>query len=390
MTLGDTGTDLVAAMADVVTEQAGAAEAARTMTAPIVEAMWDTGLMRHMNPAPAGGSEPGFAEMLATWQQMAWLDGSFGWIGIANLPSAAATAAYLPDEGFDEVFGDLSERVTLGGQFAPNGQGVKVDGGYRVSGSWNFGSGTGHSAWVCAGFLPMDDGEIVLDDDGQVQLLAGVFPREDLTFTDGWHVQGLKGTGSYDYNTTDTFVPEHRVFNLFERTPHRGEGPAFRMGLMAITAAGHAGWALGVAQSMLDDVAELALSKVRMSDMETLANRQTFQRNFAHHTGMWRAARLLVLDAFTTAEAAVTAGEPLTPRMRADMRIAATYATEASREVAQWCHLAAGTTAIREGSRLERAFRDIYTGTQHAFISEKTYLESAQVLLGLAEDHRGL
>ena len=60
----------------------------------------------------------------------------------------------------------------------------------------------------------------------------------------------------------------------------------------------------------------------------------------------------------------------------------ATYATEASREVAQWCHLAAGTTAIREGSRLERAFRDLYTGTQHAFISEKTYLESAQVLLG--------
>jgi alkylation response protein AidB-like acyl-CoA dehydrogenase len=86
----------------------------------------------------------------------------------------------------------------------------------------------------------------------------------------------------------------------------------------------------------------------------------------------------------------VAAGEELSPQMRADMRIAATYATEASREVAQWAHLAAGTTAIRQGSRLERAFRDLYTGTQHAFISEKTYLESAQVLLGLVDDHRGL
>ena len=76
--------------------------------------------------------------------------------------------------------------------------------------------------------------------------------------------------------------------------------------------------------------------------------------------------------------------------MRADTRIAATYATEACREVAQWAHLAAGTTAIRQGSRLERAFRDLYTGTQHAFISEKTYLDSAQVLLGLVEDQRGL
>ena len=71
-------------------------------------------------------------------------------------------------------------------------------------------------------------------------------------------------------------------------------------------------------------------------------------------------------------------------------RLAATYATEACREVAQWAHLAVGTTAIREGSRLERAFRDLYTGTQHAFISEKTYIDTAQLLLGLEADKPGL
>ena len=76
--------------------------------------------------------------------------------------------------------------------------------------------------------------------------------------------------------------------------------------------------------------------------------------------------------------------------MRADMRIAATYATEASREVVQWAHLAAGTSAIREGSRLERAFRDMYTGTQHAFISEKTYTEAGKLLLGLVDDSMAL
>ncbi len=386
---GEQGTDLVAAMADVVTAEAGPSEAARTLSAPIVEGMWATGLMRFMNPAEAGGSEPTFAEMIDTWQRMAWLDGSFGWIGIANLPSSAAVAAYLPDEGFREVFGS-ADRVTMGGQFAPNGQGVRVDGGYRLTGSWQFGSGTGHSQFVCAGFLPIVDDGFVFDPDGQIQLLAAVLPRDEVTFTDGWHVQGLKGTGSYDYGVTDVFVPEHRVFNLFVRQPHRGSSPAFRMGLMAITAAGHAAWALGVAESMLDDVRDIALAKVRMGDMETLAHKPSFQRGYAHHLAMWRAARLLVVDTFTRVEAAVGAGEPLTASHRADMRMAATYATEACREVAQWAHLAAGTTAIREGSRFERAFRDLYTGTQHAFISEKTYLESAQVALGLVEDHRGL
>ena len=387
--LGEHGTDLVVSMADIVTAEAGPSEAARTLTAPIVEAMWATGLMTLMNPAAAGGSEPGFLEMIDTWQRMAWLDGSFGWIGIANLPSSAAVAAYHPDEGFAEVFGS-GARVTMGGQFAPNGQGIAVEGGYRLTGAWNFGSGTGHSPFVCAGFLPIVDENFVFGDDGQITLMAAVLPREEVTFTDGWHVQGLKGTGSYDYNVADVFVPEHRTFDLFARVPHRGDAPTFRMGLMAITAAGHAAWALGVAESMLDDARDVALTKARMGDMEPLAHKPSFQRGYAHHLSMWRAARLLVVDAFTRAEAAVGAGESLTPTHRADMRMAATYATEACREVAQWAHLAVGTTAIREGSRLERAFRDLYTGTQHAFISEKTYLESAQVAMGLVEDHRGL
>ncbi len=46
----------------------------------------------------------------------------------------------------------------------------------------------------------------------------------------------------------------------------RGESAAFRMGLIPITAAGHASWALGVSKSMLDDVTDLAATKVRMGD----------------------------------------------------------------------------------------------------------------------------
>jgi alkylation response protein AidB-like acyl-CoA dehydrogenase len=105
---------------------------------------------------------------------------------------------------------------------------------------------------------------------------------------------------------------------------------------------------------------------------------------------MWRAARLLVLDAFNSAEAAMKAGEEFTPSKRAELRVAATYATEASREVVEWAHLAGGTSAIREGSRLERAFRDMYTGTQHVFIGEKTYTDAARITLGLIDDQLGL
>jgi alkylation response protein AidB-like acyl-CoA dehydrogenase len=382
---------LARGMRDLVRARAAESESLRTLAPAVVDEMWACGLMTSFNPEVAGGLEPSFAEMIATWIEMAWQDGSFGWIGIANMPSSFAAAAYLPDQGFAEVFTANDNRVTMGGQFAPNGQGVVVDGGYRLTGAWSFGSGTGHSEYVAAGFIPMDDGEIRWISEGIPELMVALLPRTEIQFTDGWNVQGLKGTGSYDYNVADAFVPEYRAFRLFTREPLRGSSPAGRMGMMAITAAGHAAWALGVAKSMLDDVEELAATKYRMSDVgESLASRPTFQKGLAHHVAAWRAARLLVLDAFTTAEAAVAAGEELTPTLRVDMRVAAVYATDVARECAQWAHLVAGTTAIREGSRLERAFRDVYTGTQHAFISEKVAIDSAQVWLGVIEDHFSL
>ncbi len=377
-------------MRDLVRAEAAESERLRTLSAAVVDEMWASGLMSAFNPAAAGGVEPSFPEMIETWIEMAWQDGSFGWIGIANLPSAFAAATYLPDQGFAEMFTSNDNHIAIGGQYFPNGQGTAVDGGYQLTGAWNFGSGTGHSAYIAAGFLPMDNGEMRWISEGIPDMRVGFLPREEITFTDGWHVQGLKGTGSYDYNVTDVFVPEYRTIPLFTREPLRGSSAAGRMGLMPVTAAGHASFALGVAKSMLDDVGELAATKVRMSDMATLASRPTFQKGLAHHVAAWRAARLLVLDAFTTAEDAVKAGNDLTPRLRADMRVAAVYATDTARACAEWAHLAAGTTAIREGSRLERAFRDIYTGTQHAFISEKVAIDVAQIWLGIIDDQFGL
>jgi hypothetical protein len=384
-----TGVAAARTLRDLVAREAPLSEQNRTLTTATVDALWSSGLMRWCNPVEAGGSEPGFGEMIETWIELAWQDGSVGWIGIANLPSAAACAAYLPAEGFEEVFTAHDCRVTVGGQFFPNGLGEMTEGGYRVTGAWNFGSGTGHSEYVAAGFIPTTGGEMVTGDDGIPSLLVAVIPREEIVFTDGWNVQGLKGTGSYDYQVDDVFVPASRTFELFDRRPQRGGSAAFRMGLIPITAAGHASWALGVAKSMLDDVTELAATKVRMGDEASIAHRATFQRNLAHHTALWKAARLLVVTTFDEVERAVTAGEPLTPTMRADLRVAATFATESSREIVQWAHLAAGTTAIREGSRLERAFRDMYTGTQHVFIGEKTYTDAAQIYLGLVEDQFG-
>lgn len=381
--------DRTVALRGLVTEEAPKSEAGRTLSQPIVDALWSTGLMQCMNPVEAGGLGLRFEQLVDLWQELAWQDASLGWIGIANLPSSGFVAAYLEDEGFEEVFVRNDHRVTVAGQFAPNGRGEVTSGGYTLSGEWNFGSGTGHSQYVVGGFMPTVDGVPRIAGNGLPEMLVAVMPRADVNFTDGWHVQGLKATGSYDYDCQEVFVPTHRTFELFTRDRKRG-GPLFGLGVMPLTGAGHAAWALGVARAALDDVVELAKSKVRMGDLSTLAHKPTFQRNLAHHEGMWRAARRLVYDTCKELGDSISAGSPLTQEQRTDVRLAATYATEACREIVTFAHLAAGTSSIREGSRLERGFRDMLTGTQHAFISEKIYIDVGELLVGLKDENFSL
>lgn len=84
---------LARGMRELVAAQAPESERMRTLTPAIVDEMWASGLMSAFNPVAAGGVEPSFTEMIETWIEMAWQDGSFGWVGIANLPSSFAAAA---------------------------------------------------------------------------------------------------------------------------------------------------------------------------------------------------------------------------------------------------------------------------------------------------------
>ncbi|MEZ5501315.1 MAG: hypothetical protein R3E50_01190 [Halioglobus sp.] len=184
--------------------------------------------MQFMNGAPPAPARTGFAELIETWVEMARQDGSLGWIGIANIPSSCFAAAYLPDEGFEQIFAANKNRVTMGGQFFPSGTGDRVAGGYKVTGAWQFGSGTGHSEYVCAGFLPMDDGQMVMADAVMPLMMVAIVPREQVTFTDGWHVWESQGHRQLQLRTARCVRAGKSYLSLMTRTPRRGPMYQFR------------------------------------------------------------------------------------------------------------------------------------------------------------------
>ena len=374
-------------MAEVVEAAAQDAEQQRSLTPEVVEALKQTGLLALCLPeAFRGGPAARFTDMLTAWEETARQDASTGWTHMANCTATAFCAAYLPGDAARSIFANGKGNIVVGGQFFPNGTASEEAGGYRLSGNWRFGSGTGHSDFIAAGFLLMRDGAPVMLDEIMPDMRVAVLPREQVDFKDGWHVMGLKGTGSFDYAVEALFVPEDMTFALQTREPNDLGGALFKLGVMTITAAGHAAFALGVGRRALDEVREMATTRQRMSDATPLAQRVTFQKDLGIHEAAMRAARCFVFSAFDAIERALDEGREVTTSMRADVRLATTHATEVAAKACDFAQRYAGSEAIRDGSVIERCFRDVHTATQHAFVSENTYIEAAKAMLGISDN----
>jgi len=106
----------------------------------LVEEMREAGFYRLLIPRAYGGLESDPLTFLRVGELLAEGCGSVGW-NIANNSIGQLVVLGLPLEGTDEIYGkgpvNLAGTAVQGG-----GKAVEVEGGYRVSGRWQFGSGS--------------------------------------------------------------------------------------------------------------------------------------------------------------------------------------------------------------------------------------------------------
>ncbi len=369
-------TPLVEAAADR-TEELG------TLPDDIVDAVADVGLFWVLVPKELGGGEVDVRTALAVFEELSYADGSTGWSVMANATSSCFASIYTGDEAADAMFGtalrDGRRPPIHAGMFGPVGSVTTKEGGIVLDGSYSFGSGCGHADWFAAGGMVTVDGEPGVDEYGLPDMRVAFVPRDHVEVTGNWEVLGLSGTGSYDYRVTAEDVDEPFTFRLLTCSPQRG-GDLFRIGLFALTALGHAGFALGVGRRAVDEILAIARTKQRLGG-EPIADQQLFQHDLAMHDGAMRAARAAVYEAFEAAEAALADGGVPTNVQQQRMRQATTYATRIAADAARFAYTWAGSTGLRQPSVVGRCFRDISAGTQHLFVDNNTLTGYAQAMI---------
>jgi indole-3-acetate monooxygenase len=367
--------ELGAAIADAADE----IERTRRIPEALLGRLHDSRLFRMLLPRSAGGDEIEPTVYVAAIEELARQDASIAWNAfVAN--SSSLIAAFLEPEVNQAIFADPCSIVSWG---PPNESRARaVEGGYRVTGRWDFASGCRQASWLGAHCHVLEaDGTLRLNRFGQPTVRTLLFPAGDATLLDTWQTIGLRGTASDSYCVDDLFVSETFSSTREDPTLRIARGPLYAFTMQGLYATGVAGVAFGIARAMLSEFITLASRKAPRG-LARLADNAVVQADVARAEARLGSAHAYLIETLTAIYAHADDVAPIEIADRARVRLACTNAIQGAAEVADFAYKAAGVDAIFPGSPFERRFRDMHTLSQQIQARAAHFEAVGQILLG--------
>jgi alkylation response protein AidB-like acyl-CoA dehydrogenase len=354
-------------LAPLLRKNAGTSEAKRRIEEETIQALRKAGLMRVCTPKRYGGWEMNTRAMLDVSAAIAEGDGGAAWV--VNLTNICAWLLGLyPVKTQDEVFG-ADPDACISGVLTPSATTTKVDGGFRVTGSWHYNSGGWHAQWALLG-MPLVDQTGKAVDQG-----LGLIPMGDLEREDTWFVAGMKSTGSICLKAKDVFIPAHRIMSVPRAiegdypTEMRNTEPFYRSAFVAILAIILVGPILGLGRAALEFVRQKASSRtIAYTFFDKQSASVAFQLQVAEAAMMIDTAHFHAYRAAEDIDGAAARG--IYPDMLTRTRVRADtgYVVEKITQAIDKLMFAHGSAGFAESSPLQRIWRDAAVASRHAVV----------------------
>ena len=371
----DTKPDTVSGLLDALRDltpllqaQRGAFDTLRRLPDEVFEALADAGLFRLWLPKAVGGPELSLFAFMRVVEAASALDGSVGWL-IGNGGGMSRAGGYVGRAVARDWFAD--PRGFVAAATGAVGTAMPVEGGYRVSGRWPFGSGAHHASRFM----------VLAAEAAGASTLCCYVGREDVTIVDNWHVLGLRGTGSCDFELHDVFVPHAHVHPFLDFEPS-DPGLVYRIPPLSIFPWSISAVPLGIARGAINAFVEQA-SRKSSGASAPLRDREAVQSVVGRAEAMHRAARAGLVEAMTELVAALEIGGERLVEARAMFRVAPPHATETAVGIIDMLAASAGSASIFETCPIERAVRDVRAAARHVALGAGNYTVAGRVALGL-------
>lgn len=350
---------------DEISALANQGEADRMLVASVVDKMDEAGIFRMLVPKQYGGDALTPLQMNAVIEELATADAAAGWTAMVAVGFNVAMSQFSK-ETLAEIYAD-GPNVRMRGAVAPMGKAEKVEGGYRLTGRWPFGSGPFEPKWMFGGAMCYENGKQVMGKMGPKTCLALV-PAKEFEFFDTWHTVGLCATDSRDFAVTDVFVPDSYVTDMFDfEKASVFEDPLFKLPFPMIAGPTHSAVCLGILKATLAELAEL--SKTKKSAFrpgEILGDSEIFQFHLAE-----MAVRYASLDALHTQqlrglEGLSNGSQQFMPAFHLPRGAAwVGYIHQETTEIMNQVIELAGSAPVYNKSQLQKRWRDARIAAQH-------------------------
>lgn len=178
-----------------------------TYSPEIHEAFTEARLYDLLRPKRYGGLETSLETFFRVAIEISRGDPGVGWSWELGASHAYQFASHFPERAQEEAFGSAHPFIAASRAFPVRSEVRRVDGGYTLSGLWNFNSGCTYSTH----FMPVAP---VTQEDGSSQLFMFILPREDFTILDDWGAGktiGLHASSSNSIEIAGAFVPEYNA-----------------------------------------------------------------------------------------------------------------------------------------------------------------------------------
>ncbi len=372
--------DRAKAITDLIRNDAPGAEQLGRLTDRVETALLEANLFSMLTPTADGGLGCDRAVFFEIVEEVARADGSAGWC----LSVGASFSDFIDKAGTararEEVFG--SGPVVICGSLAPRATSIAADGGFRVSGAFNMGSGSAMARWVSVA-------EALEDSGGQQWFRGYILPKQDVAIRpDSWDVMGLRATTSIDYTITDQFVPAHRTFE-YPFVQGREAGSVSAQYLANLNQVGLTAFASGVSQCAMAELIAAAPKIKRVAGGEgTQADDHVTQFGIGELSGRMSAARSHFLGLLARQNRHIAdRGAPGTA-IAMETSLASQTLTRAARDAVVFAFDNAGASAIYSSHPLQRCLRDIFTGLKHASFTPAILAQFGRQQLGLNPGRR--
>jgi len=337
-------------------------EATCALPSDVLDAMHKARMFRLLIPRAYDGEELPPSVYVQCVEAIAMGDASAAWC-MNQGSGCSMSAAYMAPDVSREVWGGPRD-VLAWGQ-GPGAKAVRVEGGWRVTGTWSFASGSRHATWLgahCPCFGA--DGTLERHPDGRPWERTMLLRREQAKIDDVWQVMGLCGTGSDNYTVENLFVDDAHTLTRDAEDERREPGLLYRFAAMQLYAAGFACVGLGVSRAMLDSFVALARKKTPALSASPLRDNQAVQHIIGYSDARLKAARAGLLHTLQAIEEELKHTGRLSLDNRMAVRQASTYAIHEARDVVHAIYHEAGATAIFQSQPFERRFRDMNAVSQ--------------------------